>query len=628
MPALAGIIFPDIFQVSPVLEPMMQVMAHRGDHSQNEYSFQNLQLGVRGGELHSNDKKSVVAMIDGHLYNTESLCTELKKQGYQIPACNPGQVLICAYEAWGEESFKKLNGEFAIVLFDRRNETLFLLRDRIGSKPLYWYHEQNHFLFASELKGLLSTGIVPQTPALDALAAYLSMGYTPQDMSPIDKVNKLLPAHFLKFRLGKGKVIHPYWSYSKMFASPEDLPPEEIAEELSICLKKSLQKRIPKKTPLGCMISGGLGSATISSLVKELPLSQNAFTVGFSEQNDEDTRAAISCCNALQIPHYVKKIQPKNLFEDSLRSLWYLDEPLADPNIFATWQLAKEASQKCQVVFSGMGSDELLAGHSRYSGGKNISRLKLSLQRVLQPFVQKCIVPSLYSFNPSYAFQALRASRTNPWQGNYLKQTALFGDQILKNAAPTLNHLFNPEIFLQKFHHIDRLGSMISSIQYFDVKTRLPDFYILQYERLTTALGLSWRAPFLDNEVVEFLAKTIHPLSLNTQTEALPLKKLLANTLPQEFIQRPKKTRSQFLNSWLKSAQIAPLFQHLRDGALVESGILSPSWISHALSNEKRMKRYFSELWTLLMLEVWFRLFIHRSPLAGEPKGSIMDLLK
>lgn len=627
--AFAGIIFPDVLQMGDLLGAMLAPMRHRGSDRYITHTSKNIQIGCLGGPFATNSKKTLFCSLDGWIENGKELKKQLKSSGLTWTPQDDQELIIACYEMWSCEFLKKLNGDFALLLLDQDKGHLLLARDPVGKKPLYWYHDNKYFIFGSEIKALLATGIIPQTSAPDALSSYFFFGFIPQDMTPIFNVHKLLPAHYLIFSQNRGKQIVPYWSYSSFFSKHTQQNLTEITEQINELLTDCVKARIPAEEPLGCFLLGGLGSATNAYFLKKLAKDQplEAFTVGFWEEYEEDIVAARSACKSLQIPQTINEITPATFFSEFAKIVWYLDEPLADPNVMATWKLAKDASSFTSTVYSGMGSDELLAGHSRYTLAERDVAPVNKLLMLPPAFIKHFLIPFSRIFYPKVAYNILRACRTNPWQYEYLRHSALFDAVQLGEAAPKLAKMFDPETFLHRFYNISRIPSNVSSLIYFDVKTRLPDLFIAQYERLTRAAGLIWHTPFLDKRMLEYTAGLPEPESLFESQSASYLKPLVHNVFPQSFINRPKKTRRQFLSTWIEHQDVADLFQLLLRGTLVETGIISEDWLRKQLSTQNMLPQAFPQLFAILTLEVWFRLFLNRSISLTPPNVSLQELL-
>lgn len=628
MSGIAGILYPETFQINHLIPDVLKSLSHRGAHVRDFYTHKNLSLGTTGTLIESNREKTIFAAIDGHIFNLSSVVSELRNLGFEPDRNKTAEVLVSAYEAWDIEFPEKIDGEFSIFLFDSIKETLFLIRDRIGNKPLYWYQNEKHFIFASELKAMLATGIIPQTPALDALSAYFTLGYIPQDLTPIQNVSKLLPGHFLKYDLKQAMSIQSYWSYSSFFTKQNIESANSAAKNLDRLLHHSVLTRISPNQPMGCFVSGGLGSSSIAYYLHKMcdPSKLTLFSAGFQGQTDEDVKIASLVAKKFHLNHMVGLITPNNFLNEFVKICWYLDEPLADPNVIATWQMSKMAYLRSEVVFSGMGSDEILAGHRRYTVNERELPFGTMLAKLGHPLIQKVIAPLVRLFSNRLTYELIKESRTNPWQAGYLSHSAIFDNKTLQAASPALYGLFELDTFLNKFYHLSRIKSLVSSFLYFDVKTRLADLYILQYDRLTSAFGLDWRSPFLDQFVLEYLAAVWEPQNLTEKETASFLKLILRDVFPQELIDRPKRTRRELLRPWLETSKLHPLFQSLARGALVEAGLVSSSWIEKNTKTPASSERAFTHLWSIFTLEVWYRLYINSPPTQTAPDMSVKEL--
>lgn len=635
MEGIAGIVYPDVFQVDQQLNPMLDVLQRRAENAGDSFYHKNYHIGITGGNLAINEKKSIVVALNGNLTNVDELQEAIHRHGHShgnsyIPANNRGaHTILRAYELWGQGCMAKLSGEFAIAIMDLNREKLYLCRDRIGAKTLYWYQDQHHFLFASQLKALLITGSVPQTPSNDAIASYLYFGYIPQDMTAIKNVNKLLPGHFLQLNRNKSIFIQPFWSYSSYFEQKNQDNKPLILKNLNELITKSISVRLPENEKIGCFISGGLGSASVAYYLSKLKPMKDlyGFSVGFQGQNDPDIKTAMEVVKILGMNHEIDEITPSNFFDNLIQIIWHLDEPLADPNVIALWRMAKMASSKSKTVFSGMGSDELMAGHSRYTTLERQSGSSGRMWPHQIPFLQSLVIPFLKFFYPQGAFQLVKKLRTNPLQYEYLQHHALFSERQLGEASPTLAGLFDPEIFLHKFHNLDKIKSTVASFLYFDVKTRLADFYIPQLKKLTVANNLNWQTPFLDHHLFEYFAALPEPDQLTESETAAYLKVLLKDVYPPHILNRPKRTRPNFLGAWANEPEIKQILPLLQKGTLVESGLISPTWLNVQLNQTKDVEKSFKYLWAVLVLEIWFRLFINGPISVKPPDVSLKEFL-
>jgi asparagine synthase (glutamine-hydrolysing) len=629
MCGIAGIVYPDVFQLTNLIIPMLDTLRHQKSVVRDSHTYKYFQLGSCGTKLATNEKKNIVAALSGSITNRIEIRDELKINGYRFHTDNPAEVIALAYEQWGPSFIQRVEGEFAIAILDQHKEKILLFRDRIGRKTMYWYHNQNTLIFATELKTMLITGIIPQTPAMDALSCYLLLGYTAQDMTPVKDVNKLLPGYYLSFDRNKAMQILPYWSYSACFEKKTSSGTSTIIKTLDGMLQKSVRDSLPEEGTVGCFLSGGLGSSSVAYYLNKTNARERlkAFSCGFKEENDFDIEASSEVARTLNIDHKIMYVTPENFLDEIVPICWYLDEPIADPTIQSTWRMAKAAARETSVVYSGMGSDELLAGHTRYSNLQRTPDYLHTAKQIPLSFIQNFLIPFFkYAYSP-WAYSLLKQTKAPSIQYHYLKQNALFDERELKKASPKLYNLFNLEMFLQKFHHIIRIPSTISSLIYFDVKTRLPDQYILQYERMTGAFGLEWNTPFLEKYILEYLASIPEPEQLSVSETALYLKAILSPVFSEHIINRPKRTRKDFLRNWVESPELVAAFQKLSKGTLAESGLISEKWLRLNTSTPYYRGEKFRCLWAILMLEIWFRLFLNRSIQIDVPNMPLLDLL-
>lgn len=622
MQGFAGIIYPDVFQTKQLIHPMLEALSYRGKGENEHYTYKNIQIGICGKKLGTTPKKNFLVALDGSLDNAEELRRELHELCPLASGLKDEDLIAHAYASWGTACVERFEGDFAFAILDQHQESIFLARDRVGKKPLYWTYAPHHFFFASELKALLATGCVPQTPALDAFACYLNFGYIPQDISPVQEVNRLLPGHFLLLKRQRNLLISPYWSYSACFQRQQNLHPEVILHRLDELLTSSCKVRTADPL-LGCILGGGLGSSSVAAYLKANDKTLAAFAIGFQGENESDIEAAKAVGKRLGIPLATEWISPQNVLDELVPIAWHLDEPLADPHSTAAWRLAKLAAPQVATLFSGMGSDELLAGHPRYV----FEPKELAWKDKSMHAIRYIMIPILHALRLSKAYDLLRKTRVDPWQYGYLKQNALFSPGDLAAASPRLAPLFDSQVFLAKFHHLSRISKPVSAFLYFDVKTLLPDNYMLLFERLTAAHRLEWKTPFLSRPLLEFTASLPAIERLAEEDTGRWLKPLLKGKIPDGVIQRAKESRPNFLKQWAAAPEIAEVLRLLPRGALAQSGLVSGSWISQQLQSPQAIQHHFRRLFAILMLEIWFRLYIEGPIQTHPPQISVKELL-
>ncbi|MFT4553080.1 MAG: asparagine synthase (glutamine-hydrolyzing) [Chlamydiales bacterium] len=621
MPGIAGIIYPSIFQIDNLVDVMLNTLEHRGSSVKDTYRHKNLELGICGGKIAYNDRRSIVAMIDGNIHNTGEILKEIKEAGHKCTDESVERMIVIAFELWGSDFVKKLNGTFSIAIFDNNKNRLLLFRDRMGRKPLYWFQDHNHFIFSSELKGILSTGLVPQTPAVDSLSAYLFFGYIPQDMSPIKGVNKLLPGYYLQLDSNSKLSIRSYWSLSSHFLNKSNDSDDQIVETLGTLLNDAVKICIPPDKKLSCFLGGGIGSASIAYY-----LSQNcggepvkAYTTCFEGEDIQTQNNIIETARSLNLELEGTVLEKSNIFNDLVKIIWYLDEPIADPHFVATWRLCEMASAKSDITFSGIGCDELLGSHMRYAVKAKASNPFTWINALPNTFMRNLVFPIVKRINPNAAYEILRHFHTAPRKLSFLLQNAVFDTSTIAALSPSLSQYFNPIVFMQKFYQLSELEPGLTSFLYFDAKTALADKVLLQYERLAAAHGLNWCTPFLDHRIVEYLAGIPNKSKFRKVQSENSLQDLMQNHLPKGFKHKKKIVRKHFLASWLDEPSFLAMLRWLEDGILAESGLIVPKKLHNLVTQSRKNEKPFQQLWSILTLEIWFRLFIN-SPVSSLPQ--------
>lgn len=628
MSRIAGIIHPSAFKMSDLVGTMNHAFCSKEPFQ--GFRHQNLELGVWGTTFATNSQLKMWAALDGQIYNGDELKEDLKKLGYQFQANNDAELLIFAYAAWQEEFVKRLNGPFAFFLFDEKKALLILARDRIGQKSLYWTAKGDYWLFASETKGLLATGIVPQTPALDGLASFLYFGFIPQDFSAIQGVNKLLPGHLLKVNLARKVMIEQYWSLSTLFEKKLSESPEAIYSLFGKHFEEAVRRPLSPHAKRGASLTDSLGSSAATWFLSRY-LSKNQLEL-FSSFNDAEEKKAESTqemAARLDIPHHMHQVQPQDALKSLPEIIWHLDDPIADPHAIQIWSLSQIASQTCTQFYTDSGWVEMLAGSKRYFTQNDHTfkpPLAFWLAKLPPQVRDQVVLPFFQLVNLKYKYTILRNIDINLEQVAYLVKTALFRAKNFKQASPQLYKAFHPELFPQRFHKLTALSGSINFALYYDAKTALPDCLLTVYDKLFSARGINLVHPYLDNDMVEFLAHVPDSLKFESQTPGILLHHLMEKLAPTLLL--PSEGANDYIEKWRHHQDFRHLFEKLKRGRLVEEGLISAKWLKHQLGYPYLIPSSFRQLWAVLIMEVWFRLFINRPIDVSLSRMSVEELLE
>lgn len=638
MCGIAGFLDLQILPAKPCdsLDRMLGSIAHRGPDDQGTLVDRELQMGMRrlsiidlaDGHQPIYDESGRYAVIfNGEIYNYRELREELLARGHILKTHSDTEVIVHLYEEFGYSCLAHLRGMFAIAVWDNQKRTLFVARDRLGVKPVYYTQSSGLFIFASEIKSLLQHRAVNASPNLQAISSYLSLKYTPAPQTMFAGIHSLPPGHYL-VASANGISITQYWDIpfsdsNESKASAKD--DADYADELLSLLRESVRLRLRSDVPFGAFLSGGLDSSTIVALMaQELKDPVNTFSIGFdgAGYNDELPYANL-VAQHFGCKHHALKITSDDFLRYADTVLWHLDQPIADQATIATFLVSKLASQHVKMVLTGEGGDELFAGYARYRGDQfarwfqwmpsSVSKSIRSVANQL-PGLRRAKIAINALTQPN---EATRFANWFPMFSDDAKQILLghHTESIRSGAA----EIFSRQ--LASCHSMDSLSRML----YVDSKLWLPDYLLLRGDKLTMANSLEARIPLLDHKLVEFAARLPSHLKLNGANSKVLLRRVAMSLLPAQIINRPKQGFPIPIERWLR-AEASPLMQDMLCQKAIESrGLLNAKYVGKLVAQHLRgYADHSTQLWGLISLEMWFRRFIDSSSPDHSPRnGSI-----
>ncbi|MDT8363567.1 MAG: amidotransferase 1, exosortase A system-associated [Nitrosomonas sp.] len=607
-----------------LLERMNRTQIHRGPNEGTTHIEPGLGLGhrrlsimdVAGGQQPLfNEDGSVVVVFNGEIYNFQALVAELTALGHQFRTHCDTEVIVHAWEQWGEHCVDRFNGMFAFGLWDRNRQTLFMARDRLGIKPFYYTLLHNGlFLFASELKALLAYPELDKTFDHQAIEDYFAYGYIPEPRTIFNGTFKLKPGYLLKLTRGQ-TTIQPRQYWDVPFVRQEMQSEQETEEALIAQLRKSVNSQLMSEVPLGAFLSGGVdSSAVVAMMAEEMKASVNTCSIAFSDPAFDESEYAQQVATRYSTRHFTEQVAQDDLeLVDQLAALY--DEPFADSSAIPTYRVCQLAKKHVTVVLSGDGGDENFAGYRRYRWHmmeeKLRARLPLGLRRPLFG-----MLGHLYP-KADWAPKFLRAKATfetlarDSVEG-YFHSVSILGDKLRAQ-------LFSPAFrsSLQGYQAVEVLRDYaansptqdkLSLIQYLDIKTYLVGDILTKVDRASMAHSLEVRVPLLDHELVEWVSGLSPSLKLHQQEGKYILKKSLEAYLPQTVLYRNKMGFAVPLASWFRG----PLRERVRAGllsdTLADTGIFNMAFIEKMLDQHQSGRSDFSApIWTLLMFESFLR---------------------
>lgn len=603
------------------LDRMLGSIFHRGPDEEGRLVDQELAMGMRrlsiidlaDGQQPIYDESGRYAVIfNGEIYNYIELRQELIARGHRFKTNSDTEVLVHLFEESGPACVEKLRGMFAFAIWDSQHRELFVARDRVGIKPLYYAIEAGTLYFGSELKALLVDGAV-KNRSLDqrALSEYLSLKYVPAPKTLLSSVRSLLPGHFLVAKDGRIET-QQYWDVD--FGQVDStLDEQEAQERLGELLRESVRLRLRSDVPFGAFLSGGVDSSLIVALMSErMDQPVQAFSVGFDGAEGQDEMPyAEQVVKRFGCKHHVLRIGVNDFLEHAENVLWHLDQPIADQATVATHMLAGLARKHVKMVLTGEGGDELFAGYARYAGEQFspfVRRLPDWTRRGIRSLSRK--LPGLR--RGKIAISALTRSDEAERFANWFP---MFSDEAKRELLRdwTSDQEGAADVFAQHLGQC-RASDPLNRMLYCDTKTWLVDYLLLRGDKLTMANSLEARVPLLDHKLVEFAAKLPAKFKLQGKERKYLLKKFAATLLPEEIIHRKKQGFPIPIEQWLRKEARSLVRDTLAPERIKMRGLFSPAFVANLIdAHESGYADYSTEIWGLVSFEMWQQKFMDGS---------------
>jgi asparagine synthase (glutamine-hydrolysing) len=597
---------------------MCRTLSHRGPDDEGMYVKANAGLAARrlavidiaaGRQPVCNERKTIHAVFNGEIYNHGELRAHLIGRGHQLQSSADSEVIPHLYEEYGPNFATRLEGMFAIALWDEVEQQLVLCRDRAGIKPLYYAMRRNGVVFGSEIKAILAAG-VPTTVDLQALSDYFSLMYIPGPRTIYSEIRKLTPASILVWR-ADGYKIKPYWDLREA-SSRRDLALREAESELRELLAESVDQQLLADVPLGFFMSGGIDSSSVVAVARQLRPDDvlKTFTVGFSDRSYDERREAALLARHLGTSHTDLMIEPRA--EDVVdRIVPIFDEPFADPSIVPTYYLCQLAREHVTVALSGDGGDELFAGYDSYKADKLAHYYRHLSQSVIED-----LAPRLLQFLPashrrtSLDFKARRFVENaleSPARSHYLWRVVFREGHKAKLLQPDLfAELFDSYETHERHYLAGAQFDPLTRFQYTDANVYLVGDVLTKIDRLSMAHSLEVRVPLLTTPLMEFAFSLSGRLKMpRYQTKRL-LRRSMAKALPHTIAQGRKRGFNAPMPHWLTEAFRPLVDEYLSKEVLRRQGYLRfeevDYWVNRHMSRTGEHSR---EIWSMLMFSLW-----------------------
>lgn len=610
------------------LSRMMEVIHHRGPDDEGVYLSGPVGLGHKrlsiidlstGKQPISNENGTVWIVFNGEIYNYQDLRVELVKKGHAFASQTDTEVIVHLYEEYGADCVLKLRGMFALAIWDENNGTLFLARDRVGIKPLYYWIGPDRFLFGSEIKAILQDPAVPREVDSRIIDRFLSYYYTPGAETMLKGVLKLPPGFSLIWKDGQCR-INQYWDLHFSTGS-SNIGFHQAKEDLLDLLKETVRLHMISDVPVGFLLSGGVDSTSLLSLAlgeTDKPLS--SFTIGFEGEKFADERPFAKLAAARYgTQHYDITMNSNDFAEFLPKYVWFMEEPVCEPPAIAIYYISKLASEHVKVLISGEGGDEAFAGYQNYRNLVWLERLKKmmgplanDLGQAMKKMEKAIPLGRLKKYVPLLSLPLAKYyySRTS---SPFTLINSEFKDVYISAFRNTINKEFSIEPSKACFRDGDFVDNL-SKMLYVDTKTWLPDDLLVKADKMTMANSVELRVPLLDHKVLEFAAGLPSSFKLNGFTTKYILKETFKNMVPKEIINRPKTGLPVPYGSWMRNDLRKMVEETLLDQKSIGRGYFNRSGIEKILSANLNEGNYDKEVFSLLILELWHREFIDKMP--------------
>jgi asparagine synthase (glutamine-hydrolysing) len=608
-------------ELASLVGSMTSTLVHRGPDQAGIYASDRIALGSRrlkvidlatGQMPIANETGSVVVVYNGEIYNYRTLGEQLRRRGHVFKTQSDTEILVHLYEDVGIELTSELVGMFAFALWDGESETLYLVRDRLGIKPLYYAFQEGTTIFGSELKSLLAVARTRPEIDREAVVEYLAFGYIRAPRTIYRDYKKLPPGCVLAVNRD-GASISRYWSFPTSQASVVN--PEEAVDRLDEILNDAVRERLVADVPLGCFLSGGIDSSTVVAIAAAHTTGPiKTFAVGFAGRNELEYARTVA--NHLGTEHHELSIQPEECrVVDSL--LDYFDEPFGDSSAVPTYFLSELTRRHVTVALSGDGGDELFGGYDQYAHDARWAWLDK-----IPPLIRSSMSGAATRVLPfgAYGWNLLRAL-----SGTREERYALYVTSELDHRLGGLLHpdlagmaLRPSEFFATTFETAGTL-SCPAKLLYADATNYLPDDILTKVDRMSMAHSLEARVPLLDHRLVEFAASLPAEWKLRDGERKWIFKRLAARYLPQAILDRPKHGFTIPVNRWMKR-ELADMLDRLLSPAALSGTYLHRPTVERLIREHRSDRRDHSYvLWRLVVLEKWLERFAARS--VGEGFG-------
>ena len=612
-----------------VLERMRDCLTHRGPDGCGLFIDGAVGLGHRrlsivdvaaGQQPMTNEDGTLHIIFNGEIYNHADFREQLEARGHRYQTRSDTETILHLYEEHGAKAVEHLRGMFAFAIWDQRRRELFIARDRLGIKPLYYAQTPDGSLyFASEIKALIEARAVSPQLNLEALPDYLANHATSGEETLFQGIRRLLPGHWLIWRDGDLR-IEQYWDiHFKSDASDDGRRDEDMVAEWTELFRDAVGSHLMADVPLGMFLSGGIDSSAIAAVMSQMteePI--KTFSVAFAEREANELEYARLVAKKFKTDHHEVVVSPEDFFQALPQLVWHEDEPLAHPSSVALYFVSRLAARHVKVVLTGEGSDESLGGYERYY--KTILNLKFGApyQRLTVEPLRSLMRASIDSF-PSNSKVRQKLARTflyraadieNLYFDNFAVFTSAMQQEMLAPETKARANRLDPYQVMRGYFEQSDARTLLDRMLYADLKTYLHEL-LMKQDQMSMAASLESRVPFLDHRLVEFSATLPARMKIRRgRTTKYILRESMKNILPEEILTRPKMGFPVPVGRWFRGAFRNVVDEYVLSPRSLGRGLFDESFIRRLVNGHQAGEKHDERLWSLVNLEIWMRRFL------------------
>jgi asparagine synthase (glutamine-hydrolysing) len=610
---------------------MRDVLKHRGPDDSGIFVDGNIGLGHRrlsivdvasGHQPMTNEDGTLHIIYNGEIYNHADFRADLEARGHRYRTHCDTETILHLYEEDGARALRHLRGMFAFAIWDQVRRELFIARDRLGVKPLYYAHTDDGSLyFASEIKALLEARAVVPEMNYRALPDYLANHATSGEETLFRGIKRLLPGHTLRWRDGEAR-IEKYWDVQ--FSGGEGEPDgqgrdEDYVQEWTELFRTSVRLRLMADVPLGMFLSGGIDSSAIAAMMSKMvdaPI--KTFSVAFKEREANELEYARLVSRAFKTEHHEIIVSPEDFFKALPQLVWHEDEPLAHPSSVALYFVSKLASDHVKVVLTGEGSDELLAGYDRYR--KTVYNLALGARyhdwtnEVLRGAVRRGVdaLPRRFRLRQKLArtFLCLAPDIETLYFDNFAVFTRVMQERLLTPEARDATGPLDPYADVSRYLSRTDAATLLDRLLYADTKTYLHEL-LMKQDQMSMAASIESRVPFLDHKLVEFTARLPERMKLRGWTTKYILRRSMKDVLPEQILRRRKMGFPVPVGAWFRGQYRSVIDEYVLGERARARGLFNAEFVRTLVErHQSGIENHSERLWSLVNFEIWQRRFI------------------